>query len=66
MISVAAREGKKKQEGKVVYVSPPETKRNQVTPAGPPETETLTPATTKQALDILIKCTYVSERCSIN
>jgi hypothetical protein len=54
MASVPASEGKKTDEGTMMLPSTAES--NPATVAAPPKTQTLTPATTKEASDILIKC----------
>jgi hypothetical protein len=50
--SVLASKGKKTDEGTMMLPSEP--KSNPATVAESPETQTLTPATTKEASDILI------------
>jgi hypothetical protein len=52
--SVLASEGKKTDEGTMMFSS--QHKSNPATVAESPETRTLTPATTKEASDILINC----------
>jgi hypothetical protein len=52
--SVTASEGKKTDEGTMMLPSTAE--YNPATVAESPETQTLTPATTKEASDILINC----------
>jgi hypothetical protein len=56
MLSVMVSDGKKTKEGTMLW--PPEPKPNWVTVADPPEVQTPTPATTKQAFDILAHCKY--------
>jgi hypothetical protein len=52
--SVSASEGKKTVEGTMMLPSEPKSNPAAVTES--PETQTLTPATTKEASDILIHC----------
>jgi hypothetical protein len=52
--SVPASQGEKTDEGTMMLKSTPES--NPVAVAELPETQTLTPATTKEATDILINC----------
>jgi hypothetical protein len=56
MPSAATGEGKKTDEGTVMPRPEPNSKSDPVAVADPPETETLTLATTKEASDILTNC----------
>jgi hypothetical protein len=53
-VSVADSDGKKTDEGTMMWR--PEPSSNSVAFADPPEVQTLTPATTEEASDILINC----------
>jgi hypothetical protein len=56
MLSTAAGEGKKTDEGTMMPPPEPNSKYDPVAATDPRETQSLTPATTKDAFDILINC----------
>jgi hypothetical protein len=63
-LSVAGSEGKKTDDGTMMW--PPETKRNPMAVAAPPEAEASTPAATERASDILTDCKTLFRDCTQN
>jgi hypothetical protein len=55
-LSAATREGKKTDEGTMMSPPEPNSQSDAVAIADPLETRSLTPATTKEASDILTNC----------